>query len=162
MKKLFLFLFIVVAINSICGQDYSELVRIPLSNAEECRKAETLVMECSKLMLNSPCEENLATSYIYVFLIEWMGATSDYSFGFDDKLNKAIKSDYLFSRYLASMCVYALENKHKKADKKLQLESVNIFLEYCKNDKNRVDISRKLKKYIKAKNSGTLIDLIAG
>ena len=119
------------------------------------------VIECSKLILNTPSEENLISLNITQFLLKWMGATSDYSFCFECKFHKTIKSDLsLTSRYLASMCIFAIEHNHKKADKKFQLESINKVLEYCEDEKNAVKLSKKLKKYIDAKNIEALVDLI--
>lgn len=162
MRLFILSLFVFVSL-SLNAQDFSKLKQIPLTNEEECQSAEDKVIECSEYLFSIPCEENLTTLNITQFLLKWMGATPEYSFGFETNFNKAIKSDMaLVARYLGAMCLYAIENGHKVADKELQLESIKIVLDYSGDEKNAVNVSKKLKKFMDANEAGTLVDLIVG
>lgn len=160
MKTLILTFVMLLELCNLLGQDYAELNKVPLSNTQECKAAEPKVIECSNILLNSPCIDDIPTLNIMQFLLEWMGATPDYSFGFEKKFHKTIKTDLaLVSRYLAAMSTYEIENNHQEPNK-LQFESIKIVLDYCENENNEVKISKKLEKYIEAKNAGELEDLI--
>ena len=145
------------------AQNYSELKKISLKDSLECKAAETKVLECSNYLLSKSCEEDLKSINATQFLLEWMGATPDYSFGLDDDLYKSIQSDLMLaSRYLASQCKIAIADRPKEYDINFQLKFVTLFLDYCEEPKNNVKLNSKIKKLIEAKREGKLKEALAG
>jgi hypothetical protein len=161
MRNLILFLTIILFATTVIAQDYSNLTSISLKDSIECKKAESKVLECSNYLLIKPCIEDLNSLNVIKFLLGWMGQTPDYSFSFEDKLYKSIKSNLMLSgRYLACQAKVAIIDMPKTYDKDFQYKYVNMFLEYCENPKNEVKISSKIKKLIDAKNNGSLKEIL--
>jgi hypothetical protein len=159
--KILLVLLILTSTLNLFSQDYSELKKVNLSDSVNCRNAQPKVIECCDYLLNNPCVENLTSLNATSFIIEWMGATSDFTFSLEDNIYKVIKSDFnLTSRYYASLTKVALEKNYTKNCMELQLSAITALLEYCELPKNQVKISKKLQKYIDSKNAGTLKELI--
>ena len=112
-------------------------------------------------MLANPCVENLTSLNAIGFIIDWMGATSNYNFTLEDKFYKVIEPDFnLTGRYYAALAKTAIENNHSKNSMDLQLKAITRCLEYCELTKNNVKITKKLQKYIDAKNASNLKELI--
>jgi len=155
-----LILFILITITAQ-AQYYNELKEIDLSTPENCKKAETKVIECCDYLFSVPCEENIKSLNAVVFLIEWMGATPDYSFGFNDNFYKVIKSkEIIAGRYYAAMAMVAIKENLGDNDDTFQIKAITKFLEYCENPSSKIKINKKLKKYIEAKNNNSLKEII--
>ncbi len=161
MKKIYtLISLLIISVSSLSAQNYFGLEDVDLSDAESCRKAEPKVIEVSEYLLSTPCVENVKALTATAFIIDWMDKTEDYTFTLGDGLFDIITSDIsLTGRYFAALAKTAIEMEEENADK-LLLDATTLFLEYCENPKNKVKVKRKLKKYIDAKNNGTLQKMI--
>jgi hypothetical protein len=62
-------------------------------------------------------------------------------------------------RYFAALAKTAIDMEEENADK-LLFDATTLFLRYCENPKSKVKVKRKLRKYIDAKNNGTLKDML--
>lgn len=157
MKNLFLsFVFISLSLVTF-SQDYSTLKSISLQDSLECKKAEPQVMECSNYLLSKPCIEDLNSLNAISFLMKWMEQTPEYSFSFDRVIFKSIDSDLMLSgRYIACQVKTAINDKPKSYNKDFESKYITQFLEYCENPQNKVKVSSKINKLIKAKNAGKL------
>jgi hypothetical protein len=145
----------------IHAQDFSELKSIKISDSLSCSLAQKKVLECSEYLFANPCVENLPNLNATTFIIKWMEATPVFTFSLDRKFYKAIKSDInLSGRYYASLAKTAIENNYTKNSIELQLRAISLLLEYCEKPKNYVKITKKLRKYIEAKNNNSLKELI--
>ena len=75
--------------------------------------------------------------------------------------SKAIKSDLnLSGRYHAALAKTAIANNYTKNSIDLQLKAITLLLDYCEQPKNYVKITKKLRKYIEAKNAKGLKEMI--
>jgi len=156
--SLILFIFISLTIKA---QYYSELKEIDLSTSENCKRAETKVIECCEYLFSVPCEENLMSLNAILFLIDWMGATPDYLFGHNMNFYKVIKSKELVAgRYYAAMVMTAIQENMDNNDDNFQLNAISKFLEYCENPGSKIKINKKLKKFIEAKKNNSLKEII--
>ena len=164
MKRLKFFIMIInltfLTLN-LSAQDYSELKEIKLSDSLSCVAAQGKVIECCDYLLANPCVENLKSLNAIPFIIDWMGATSNFSFSLEDNFYKVIKPDLYFTgRYYAALAKTAIENKYTVNSMELQLNAITLCLDYCELPSNKVKITKKLQKYIDAKNSEKLDELI--
>lgn len=152
--------FILILGVNLHAQDFSRLKEIALNNEVDCKKAEPTVLQCSNSLLATVCTENIESLNAISFIIRWMGATPDYQFGLNERLYGAIKSnEILAGRYFAALAKTAMEKGIADKDK-LQFESIKLFLDYCENPSYAVKITKRLQKFIDAKNNGTLPDLL--
>lgn len=159
--RFYLLLLIICSPLSLVAQDYSTLKDIPLTDSKSCLDAQNKVIECCDYLLKNPCVDNLTDLNATSFLIKWMGATPDFTFSFESGFFASLKGDLnLTGRYVASMAKVAIENNFKQNTVDLQLKAITLVLEYSELPINKVKITKKLKKYIEAKNNGTLKDLI--
>jgi len=159
-KILFVLLILTSTLN-LFSQDYSKLKEVNLSDSLNCKNAQPKVIECCDYLLMKPCVETLTSLNAISFIIEWMGATPNFTFSLEENIYKVIKSDLnLTSRYYASLAKVALEKNYTENCMELQLNAITTLLEYCELSKNQVKISKKLQKYIDSKNAGTLKELI--
>jgi len=143
------------------AQDYSTLKDIQLTDSKSCLDAQSKVVECCDYLLKNPCVDNMTDLEATRFIMAWMGATPNFSFSFENEFFGILKGDLNFTgRYLASMAKVAIENNFKTNSVDLQLKAITSVLEYSELPINKVKITKKLKKYIDAKNNGTLKDLI--
>ncbi len=146
---------------NLSAQDFSKLNEIKLTDSLSCSLAQKNVIECCDYLLANPCSENLPSLNAMKFLIDWMGATPDYYFSFEDNVYKAVKSEmYLTGRYYASLAKTAIEDDYKANCLDLQMKAITVLLDYCEQPKNNVKINNKIQKYIDAKRNNTLKELL--
>lgn len=163
MKKVRISLLILIVSLSmnLFAQDFSTLKDIPLTDAKSCLDAQNKVVECCEYLFNSPCVSNHADLQATSFILRWMEATPDFTFSIESGFFTSLKGDInLSGRYFASIAAIAIENAMKQNTVELQLKAITKVLEYSELPANKVKITKKLKKYIDAKNNGTLKDLI--
>jgi hypothetical protein len=159
--RVLLVMLIICSPLSLVAQDYSTLKDIQLTDSKSCLDAQAKVLECCDYLLKSPCIDNVTDLQATRFLISWMGATPDFTFSFENGFFASLKGDLnLSGRYVASMAKVAIENNITQNTVDLQLKAILKVLEYSELPINKVKISKKLKKYIEARNNGTLKDLI--
>jgi len=146
---------------SLIAQDHSTFDDIKLTDSISCLDAQTKVLECCDYLLKSPCVYNVNDFLKAMFIAKWMGATPDFLFSFEDGFSASLKGDLnLSGRYFASMAKVAIENSIKQNSVDFQLKAITTVLEYSELPINKVTITKDLKKYIDAKNDGSLKDLI--
>jgi hypothetical protein len=160
MKKLILLLALATP-TIINAQDFAQLSAFDLSDSMACKNAEPTVQKCSDFLLATPCSENLDRIQATQFLMRWMEATPDYSFGFNEPFFKTIKSDLpLVGIYMASQAKVALSGKPIGNFNEFQYESIVISLAYIEDPINGVKITGKLQKFIDAKKESTLKQML--
>ena len=146
---------------NLSAQDFSKLNEIKLTDSLSCSLAQKKVIECCDYLLANPCSENIPSLNVMKFLIDWMGATPNYSFSFEDNVYKALKSDMsLTGRYYASLTKTAIEDNYKANCLDLQMKAITVLLDYCEQPTNNVKITNKIQKYLDAKHNNTLKELI--
>lgn len=146
---------------SLRAQNYSELKDINLKDSVHCLTAQNKVLECCNYLLTNPCTENIKCLNAGNFIVEWMGATPNYTFSLEENFYKVIKSDLnLTTRYYAALAKTAIENNYKTNSLELQLKTITTCIEYCEKPLYKVNITKKIQKYIEAKNDNKLKDLI--
>ncbi len=146
--SLIVLLFSVISLPSLMAQDYSGLEKIKFKPKEVSRTYENKALECANYLINTPDDnDDIQRSYATLFLWNWMKATPDYGFDFENAIMKLIdRKSTLGGVYLATLVKYCLENKEKaKNPANLNLGSAEIFLNYCKNPGNTVKITKKIK-----------------
>jgi len=159
--KILLVILIICSPLTLVAQDYSTLKDIQLKDSKSCLDAQPKVVECCDYLLKSPCIDNVTDLQAAQFILRWMESTPDFTFTFGSGFFTSLKGDInLTSRYFASIAKVAIENNIKQNTVELQLKAITTVLEYSELPINKVKITKKLKKYIDAKNNGTLKDLI--
>lgn len=147
--------------SNLFGQDFSKLKETNLSDSVSCINAQPKVIECCEYLLNTPCVENLQSLEASLFIVDWMGASSNFTFSLDNNIYSVFKSDNnLTARYYAALSKVALEKNYTTDCVELQLQAITELLNYCELPNNKVKITKKLQKYIDAKNSNHLRELI--
>ncbi|MFY8069099.1 MAG: hypothetical protein ACOVMG_03295 [Flavobacterium sp.] len=151
MRKVILCLVLVFSSLNLFAQDYTSLDAGSLQKMEDYVKAEPKVLECATFLLSTPHEENnlnrlSATQYI----LKWMEGT-DYTFSIDSKAAELTDGNNdLFGLYVTTMPKVVLENKGTKlSDDEIHNRVVDLLIAYCKNEKNNMKPTKKLKKLMK-------------
>lgn len=151
MKKVFLCLVLLVSSLNLFAQDYTSLDADSLQKMEDYVKAEPKVLECSNFLLNTPNEaNNLNRLSAMQYVLKWMEGT-DYTFNIDSKAAELTDGNNdLFGLYVTTMPKVVLENKGTKlSDEEIHNRVVDLLIAYCKNDKNNMKPTKKLKKMMK-------------
>ena len=151
MKKVFLCLVLLVSSLNLFAQDYTSLDAGSLQKMEDYVKAEPKVLECSNFLLNTPHEaNNLNRLSAMQYVLKWMEGT-DYTFSIDSKAAELTDGNNdLFGLYVTTMPKVVLENKGAKlSDEEIHNRVVDLLIAYCKNDKNNMKPTKKLKKMMK-------------
>lgn len=146
---------------SLFSQNYSELKGVNLSDSISCGEAHDKVVECCDFVLNQPCVDDLSCSNAHVFIIDWEIKTLSYQFSLHNGLYKLIGKDAnLVGRYYASLAKVAIEKNYTNDIPDLQYEAIKLFLEYCENPDSKVKVSKRLRKFVDAKNTNHLREFI--
>ena len=154
MKRLFLCVALLISTN-IFAQDYTKLAEVNFKTAEDCREAESKVLECANYLLNTsvkPNELNRISAFQYLF--KWMEGTADYTFSIESEVVNLTKgsTDYM-TIYFAAMVQTVLQNKDEEFDDQtLHTKAVDKLVAYCNDSSNGLKPNRAIKKLIKRKN----------
>ena len=151
MRKVILCLVLVFSSLNLFAQDYTSLDAGSLQKMEDYVKAEPKVLECSNFLLNTPNEaNNLNRLSAMQYVLKWMEGT-DYTFSIDSKAAELTDGNNdLFGLYVTTMPKVVLENKGAKlSDEEIHNRVVDLLIAYCKNDKNNMKPTKKLKKMMK-------------
>lgn len=150
MKKLILVAFLISCL-PLVAQDFTTLDLNSFKKAEDYVKAEPKVLECATYLLSTPHEENnlnrlSATQYI----LKWMEGT-DYTFSIDANAVELTEGNTdLFGLYMTSMTKVVLEQKDiELTTDEVHNKVVELLIAYCKNEKNNMKPTKKLKKLMK-------------
>lgn len=151
MKKEILFIAFFISSLNLFAQDFTSLDVNSLQKAEDYVKAEPKVLECSNFLLNTPYEaNNLNRLSAMNYILKWMEGT-DYTFSIDSKaVELTDKNNDLFGLYMTIMPKVVLENKGANlSNDEIHNRVVNLLIEYCKNEKNNMKPTKKLKQLMK-------------
>ena len=151
MKKVFLFLVLVFGSLNLMAQDFTSLNVNSLQKMEDYVKAEPKVLECSTFLLNTPYEaNNLNRLSAMNYIMKWMEGT-DYTFNIDSKAVELTEGNNdLFGLYMTTMPKVVLENKGVNlSTDEIHNRVVDLLIAYCKNEKNNMKPTKKLKKLMK-------------
>ena len=157
MKVLFSILFCCVAFSAF-SQHNSQYDNIPLTSADNCRKAEPQVMLAADYVYTSPVDkDDLNRKNAIAFIMKWMAGTSDFSFGMDETISKIAGGDNeILSTYFVSLAKYAL-SKGKGVDRgELKYNAYVLLAMYYENPGNNYKPKGEVKKLIDAKNHDKL------
>ncbi len=150
MKKLILVAFLISCL-PLVAQDFTTLDLNSFKKAEDYVKAEPKVLECATFLLSTPHEENnLNRLSAMQYILKWMEGT-DYTFSIDSKAAELTDGNNdLFGLYVTTMPKVVLENKGTKlSDYEIHNRVVDLLIAYCKNEKNNMKPTKKLKKLMK-------------
>ena len=163
----FLKFFIISMMFFKSNQAFSQLSKYDFDNYElnsekAINDAKEDVLSIANLLLQEPINKNKTTREdAGYFLSEWMSKTDDYNFGtgtlkalFDDKIELAIIS-------MAAQVKYCIENKATNSyDHDTRLGIWKIISDYVGNKKNKVKLTKNLKRLVKAHNDNTLAEFL--
>lgn len=150
-----------MAFSQLSAQDFSELKGKLLTDSVEYAEMKPTVMECSEFLLNSTVKNDENNLIAFDFLVEWMNNNPYYNFQTHKKFFKIISSDAaLTARYFAAMCKTAIENNFEIEEEELQYQAIDKFVRYCMYKKYKVEVDKKLDKYIEAKKDGKLKEML--
>jgi hypothetical protein len=160
-KELILIAIILVISNILIAQDYSKLENISFMEITDYSKNESIVLECSDYLLNSPLEtlnNDLNRLKALQFIMRWMEGTPDYMFSIDAPIVRISKSNTaLLGIYMACMSKFVIENKDKSKDQnEIMYNSFITFIKYCEDPVKKVKQSKGIKELIKARNENKL------
>ena len=158
MKKLAIII-LALCCNSAFAQQLPDYDAIQLLEKGDYKVAEPSVMQAVNYMLTTPFEErDLNRLRSLQFVIKWMTGTPDYSFAIDETATKISKGNAdLLGIYMACMTKYCLENKSSSKDARLvELSSMKMLLTYCEDSRNKIKMTKQLKKLSEANQKGEL------
>jgi hypothetical protein len=160
-KELILIAIILVISNILIAQDYSKLENISFMEITDYSNNESIVLECSDYLLNSPLEtlnNDLNRLKALQFIMRWMEGTPDYMFSIDAPIVRISKSNTaLLGIYMACMSKFVIENKDKSKDQnEIMYNSFITFIKYCEDPVKKVKQSKGIKELIKARNENKL------
>jgi hypothetical protein len=164
MKQLFIYVFLLLTGTTFSQEmDLGYLTTIELEDSLDCKKAEPKALAAAEYVLSHPAKKDYNISCCSIFLIKWMEKTSDYTFTLGGGVGDAVlKDDDLFPVYLAAQVQTSIEDRIENGDDiDYQVKYTTLLLNYCENKENKVKINSKLKKFIEAKNNGTLKEMLA-
>lgn len=151
MKKVIVCLVLVFSSLNLFAQDFTSLDINSLQTAEDYEKAEPKVLECSTFLLNTPFEaNNLNRLSAMSYILKWMEGTH-YTFSIDTQaVELTDKNDDLLGLYLTTMPKVVLENKGANlSNDEIHNRVVALLIAYCKDEKNNMKPTKKLKQLMK-------------
>lgn len=160
-QKHFILFVLLVSFFVSKAQDAPKITGITFGSPENYKEYEPLVLECANYILESNYQMNSSNQVnlnAFIFIVNWMTGTPDYSFTIDSKITKICKNQSLLSSVYMAACVkYSIENKQDaKNSQAISYNGYLTFIKYCENLDNGVIIKGEMKKLIDAKNSNTL------
>lgn len=150
MKKHFLILLSLCCLGTMLAQDFSTLEDITFKNKEDYKVQEPLVLKCANFFLASPLSENyLDKNKALGFIMRWMEGTPDYHFGLGMEFVELTKGDMVLpSAFMAALAKAAITGNYADSNKQMEA-GIKIFIDYCKDPKNKVKHNKAIKKYLK-------------
>ena len=109
--KIFLFCLVLLLSANVFSQATSQYDNVPLTTANEYRRAEPQVALAADYVYSSPIDkENVHRKDAISFILKWMGGTSDYSFAPDESMRKITNDDRdLVGTYAACITKYEVK-----------------------------------------------------
>ena len=153
-KLLLLFIIFSFSIGTY-AQSINEYSDIKLETDADYKAAEPMALKAANYILSTPSDnENMERIYAFQMIMAWMEGTPDYNFDLE-ALEHLGDDIYAKTVYIASIVKFRLEN-NTQDEKQILLGTWNIFLDYCVNPDNRVKNTAAIKKFIRAREKGTL------
>ena len=151
MRKVLLSLVFIFCGFSLFAQDYTSLDSSQLKVKEDYVKAEPKVLECSNFLLSTPNEKNNLNRLMAMeYILKWMEGTN---YTFEINANAVELTDGnqdLFGLYITTMPKVVLENKEANlSTDEVHNRVVSLLVAYCKDEKNNMKPTKKLKKLMK-------------
>lgn len=165
LKNLCTILLVLASFTGLQAQSDFHYYDIKMETPSEYAANDSMVYEAANDLLNLPAA-SIGTDPValdkLLFVMKWMSGTPDYSFSITSPIVKATKKDeMLLGIYLASAIKFAMENKEDRANEELMsMGALKGFFEYVQNPSNGVKPNKYLKKLIKAKEDGTLMEFL--
>lgn len=155
MKKFILVIIVQMLIGNVIGQDFSKLDAVKFQTAQDYKKAESTVLECSNYLLNNPAKQNESNRmYAIQYILKWMGGTPDYTFSIGEETVELTKGDEnLLPIYLAALTKTVLENPTKTfTENEMFQNAKELLVNYCSKPENEIKASKPIKKILKERN----------
>lgn len=150
-----------MAFSQLSAQDFTDLKGKMLKDSVEYAEVQPRVVECCDFLLNSSIKNDENNLIAYDFLVEWLNNNPYYRFQTHKKFYSVIYEDApLTARYFAALCQIAIESDFTISEEELQYQAIDKCVRYCMNKKYKVEVSKKLQKYIDAKKDGKLKDIL--
>ena len=151
MRKVLLSLVFIFCGFSLFAQDYTSLDSSQLKVKEDYVKAEPKVLECSNFLLSTPNEKNNLNRLMAMeYILKWMEGTN---YTFEINANAVELTDGnqdLFGLYITTMPKVVLENKEANlSTDEVHNRVESLLVAYCKDEKNNMKPTKKLKKLMK-------------
>ena len=162
MKKKVITVFAAMMVFSqLSAQDFTDLKGKMLKDSVEYAEVQPRVVECCDFLLNSSIKNDQNNLIAYDFLVEWLNNNPYYRFQTHKKFYSVIYEDApLTARYFAALCQIAIESNFTISEEELQYQAIDKCVRYCMYKKYKVEVSKKLQKYIDAKKDGKLKDIL--
>ena len=156
MKKNILIIAIIFSVNSLFGQDFTQLENYEFKTTESYQTEKSNVLIAANYLFENPAnkhEINRLTSLQYI--IKWMTGTPDYTFELEDNAMKLTKGNSdLLGLYMAAMTKVVLENKGGNlTNEEIYNRSEELLVNYCGNSNNKMKPSKKIKKILKSRKN---------
>ena len=139
---------------------------IPVTTAEDCKKAEPKVTEAANYILSQPIDsKEAALKQTNAFMIMWMTNTADYSFEISEPMVKVTTNEpQLLAVLMAALAKKALENPElvKKDKTKYQAGALDLLAAYIGKKANHVKQNKDMKALLAAQKDGKLEAFAAG
>lgn len=161
MKKFVLSIICALFIGQLSAQDFTELKGVMLKDSVDYADALPKVIECCDYLLSTSVKNDENQLVAYDYLVEWLNNNPYYNFSPNKKLYKIIGGNAsLTARYFASLCKVAIDSKYEIKEDELQYQAIDKFVRFCMYKKYKVEVDKKLQKYIDAKKDGKLKEMI--
>ena len=138
-------------------ENFNQLQYIELNNAIDCRLAEPQILVCSNYILSTPVKDSdINRSFAIAAVKKWMAKTPDYIFHVDKNVAKIldVKGNVL-AVFITAMTKFCIENPEQGNDSQAVASYAwDTVLYYAAKKENNVQLTRELKKMIKAKQKG--------
>lgn len=140
------------------AQSLPNFDNIKLEQKADYGLADSSAHLAANLLLSNPMDQaQQDRSKSTKFLIKWMTGSPDYNFTFGSSAKYLGDNVDLMGLYIAAMVKYCIENKASATDlKKVELNSWQILLAYCRIPDNHVKPTKQLKKLMEAEKKGEL------
>lgn len=152
-KTLILLLFVST---TLLAQEVEIPNDLKLKNAEDYKKTEQLVLNCTDWILNTPITENpKQRKEINAFLLKWMSGSPTVSIELVSGIVPLDCVDCLMS-FMSGWTKYSLENNYSKNKVECAIAGAENAIEFYTKNESELGRNSDMKKLIKQKKKGKL------
>lgn len=157
MKKLFLTLSLMFALNMANAQTAPDYTKYPLDTPEHVKKADEGAKLTAEYLLATPVNKDPQKRLEALqFLFGWMEASEDYSFNIDSTISLMGEDQQLIAVYLAAIVKHQVNGKIKQGNDAVTLAALKTVADYIAEPKNGVVATADQKRLIEANKKGEL------